>query len=482
MRRLFACQPTVPFVVTRAIATNSFVSSIEQVQQQLQTAQDRRTELLRYGRQLYEVEVLEDLKTAYTPANASKICYVASLLRIDTTKGQPFTAVLEACMTAEGEQSMDVASLARIVHSCLVLRSGQLHEVLFTFIPFLRKKAGTMDAVTTAVLINAYGRSEVHHPGLYKALCDNGATALKDPRVALAHIANVAYAVSRVKFLHPALMLTLRDHALRKAAEASPIISLTILEAFTELHQIDEDLFSAYEQRLLGQLNELQAPLMASLVSCVVRAGRGKAEVMESLGARTVALADTFDAASIAKVTNAYYEADVASEDVLGALAERACKVAADFRADEIATVLNALSAFDLFDAELFPLLASRLVALHRQGGYVSVVDAASILSSFAAVQERNDELIFVCTQLFAAYPGVAMAPSARVNALWACASLNVHNEAQTRMLEELRATPSLMMWESKTDMLPKVKATLEERRQFLAKVYGITIPSPGSC
>ncbi|KAG5465341.1 hypothetical protein CUR178_00043 [Leishmania enriettii] len=478
MRRLIGCQSTAAFAVGRVISTSSFVSSIEQVQQQLQTAQDRRTELLRYGRQLYEVEVLDDLQTAYTPATASKICHVASLLRIDAAKGQPFTAVLEAAMTAEGEQSMDVASLARIVHSCLVLRSGHLHEVLFTFIPLLRQKSGTMDAVTTAVLINAYGRSEVHHHGLYKDLCDNGAMALKDPRVALAHIANVAYAVSRVKFLHPALMLTLRDHALRKVAEASPIISLTILEAFTELRQIDEDLFSAYEQRLLGQLNELQAPLMASLVSCVVRAGRGKAEVMESLGARTVALADTFDAASIAKVTNAFYEADVASEDVLGALAERACKVAADFRADEIATVLNALSAFDLFDAELFPLLASRLVALHRQGGYVDVADAAIILSSFAAVQERNDELIFVCTQLFAACPGVAMDPVARVNALWACASLNVHNEAQTRMLEEVRATPSLVMWEARADMLPKVKATLKERIQFLTKVYGITIPS----
>ncbi|CAJ1035761.1 hypothetical protein, conserved [Leishmania lindenbergi] len=481
MRRLLTCCPAAAFAVARTLTTSSFVASIEQVQQQLQTAQDRRTELLRYGRQLYEVEVLDDLKAAYTPALASKVCYVASQLRIDATKGQPFTAVLEASMTAEGEQAMDVASLARIVHSCLVLRSGNLHEVLFTFIPFLCEKAGMMDAVTTAVVINAYGRSGVHHPRLYKALCDNGATVLKDPRVALAHIANVAYAVSRVKFLHPTLMLTLRDHALRKVAEASPIISLTILEAFTELRQIDEDLFSSYEQRLLGQLNELQAPLMASLVSCVVRAGRGRAEVMESLGVRTTALADTFDAASIAKVTNAYYEADIASEDVLGALAERACKVAADFRADEIATVLNALSSFDLFDAELFPLLASRLVALHRQGGYVDVADAAIILSSFAAVQERNDELIYVCTQLFATYPGVAMDPAVRVNALWACASLNVHNEAQTNMLEEARATPSLVMWESKPEMLPKTKATLKERSQFLTKVYGITFPSSSS-
>ncbi|KAG5489921.1 hypothetical protein JKF63_00038 [Porcisia hertigi] len=481
MRRLPACRATPASAVTRSITTSSFVSSIDKVQQQLQTAQDRRTELLRYGRQLYEVEVLDDLRSAYTPAAASKICYVASQLRIDTTKGQPFTAVLEASMSAEGERVMDIASLARIVHSCLVLRSGHLYEVLFTFIPLLLKNAGTMDAVTTAVLINAYGRSGVHHSGLYKALCDNGSAVLKDPRVSLAHIANVAYAVSRVKYLHPALMLTVRDHALRKVGEASPIISLTILDAFTELRQIDEDLFNAYEQRLMGQLNELQAPLMATLVSCVVRAGRGKAEVMESLGARITALADTFDAASIAKAINAYFEADVASEDVLGALAERACKVSADFRADEIATVLNALSAFDLFDAELFPLLASRLVALHRQGGYVDVADAAIILSSFAAVQERNDELIYVCTQLFAAYPGATMDPVVRVNALWACASLNVHNEAQTKMLEQARETPSLVMWETKADMPPKVKATLEERSQFLEKIYGIKVSSPGS-
>ncbi|KAK7196722.1 hypothetical protein NESM_000612000 [Novymonas esmeraldas] len=466
-------------VASRAIATSSFLASMEQLQQQLQTAQDRRAELLRYGRQLFETEVLDDLATAYTPTVASKICQVASQLRIDTAKGQPFNAIMQASVSSAAETSMDVASLARIIHSCLVLRSEFLYDVLFTFLPFVRAKASTMDAVTTAVLLNAYGRSGVHHTRLYAAMCDNGAATLKDPRVPLPHIANVAYAVSRVKFLHPELMETLRHHALRKSAEASPLISLTILDAFAELNHVDAELFSALEQRLLDQLNDLPAPLVASFVSCVVRTGRGRPEVMESLGARTVAIADTFDAASIAKVAHAYYESDVASEDVFGALAERACKLAADFRGDEIASVLNALSALDLFDAELFPLLASRFMALHRQATYLDPMDAAVILSSFAAVQERNDELIYACTQMFSACTGSAMPPMARVHALWACASLNVHNEAQSKMVEEVRATPSLLVWPPNTELHPKTRAMLEERRQFVAKVYGIALPLP---
>ncbi|KPI88199.1 hypothetical protein ABL78_2703 [Leptomonas seymouri] len=478
MRRLLArCELSAAFAPARLITTESFVSSVDQIQQQLQTAQDRRAELLRYGRQLYEVEHLDDLQTAYTPAVASKVCHLASQLRIDSTKGQPFAAVVEASISAEGERSMDVASLARVVHSCLVLRSAYLYDVLFTFIPFVRTNASTMDAVSTAVLINAYGRSGVHHPGLYKAMCDNGAVVLKDTRVSLAHIANVAYAVSRVRYLHSPLMLTVRDHALRKVGEASPIIGLTILDSFTELQQIDEELFNAYEQRLLDHLNDLQAPLMASLISCIARAGRGKADIMEALGARTTALADTFDAASIAKVTSAYYQAGVLSEDVFGALAERACKVASDFRTDEIASVLNALSSFDLFDAELFPLLASRLSTLYKQMSYVEVADAAITLSSFAAVQERNDELIYVCSQVFAAHPDAAMDGPTRINALWAYATLNVHNEAQLKMLEEARAKPMLMGLVPEARLSAKDKAVLEERRQFISKVYGIEVP-----
>ncbi|KAL7706663.1 hypothetical protein N2W54_003853 [Lotmaria passim] len=482
MRRLLALQAAgVALAAARLITTESFVSSVDQVQQQLQTAHDRRTELLRYGRQLYEVEHLDDLQTAYTPAIASKVCHLASQLRIDSTKGHPFAAVVEASISAEGEKTMDVASLARIVHSCLVLRSPYLYEVLFTFVPFVRTKAATMDAVSTAVLINAYGRSGVHHPGLYKAMCDNGAVVLKDTRVSLAHIANVAYAVSRVRYLHAPLMLTVRDHALRKVDEASPIIALTLLDAFTELHQFDEDLFSAYEQRLLEHLGELQAPLMASLISCVARAGRGRPEVMETLGARVTAIADTFDAASIAKVTNAYYHAGVLSEDVFGALAERACKMASDFRPDEIAAVLNALSAFDLFDAELFPLLATRLSSLYKQVGYVDVADAAVILSSFAAVQECHDELIYVCSQIFAAHPDAAMDSATRINALWAFATLNVHNEAQTKMLEETRAKPTLLRLTTGAHLSAKDKAVLEERREFVGKVYSIDLSTATS-
>lgn len=168
-----------------------------------------------------------------------------------------------------------------------------------------------MDAVTLAVLINAYGRAEVHHNKLYRTLCDAATTRLKDPRLSLAHVANVAHALSRVHFVHKPLLLVLREHALRMCQEAPVIVAVTILDAFAELDFVDCEVFDAYEQRLLDRIDELQPPLMTALLSCLATAKRATPKLLEVLSEHVVATIDTFDPVSIARTCDAYFRADV---------------------------------------------------------------------------------------------------------------------------------------------------------------------------
>ncbi|KAH9582288.1 hypothetical protein LSM04_009290 [Trypanosoma melophagium] len=456
----------------RSMSTESFVSSVEKVHQQL-GASERKQELLLHGRQLFESETLDDIKNAWTPAVAATVCHAATQLRISPTKGQPFTAVVERSLSPGAVEVMDVSSLARIVHSCLVLRSPCLYEVLFTYIRFLIKRASTIDTVSCAVLINAYGRAQVQHEELYQTLCDRAAVVMKDPRTFVAHIANVAHALARVKFFHRDLFLVLRDQAVRQSSQGPPLVPVTILDAFAEVGFVDEELFTVLEQRLMKELPELSAPLMASLVFCLVKAGRASSPLFTACGERIAAVGNTFDPTSIAKTCDAFCRANVLAEDLFGALAERACKVATDFRADEIHLTLNALGCFDLFDGELFPLLASRFVSIVKQGGYVSPADAAGILASFAAVQERSDELVHICTQLLSthrdALDGVTL-----VQALWACAVLNVRNEAQQSLLESAKSEVGKIPSEEVAAKLSKV---VLERLQYVKKAYGLTGP-----
>lgn len=464
-----------------AVTTQAFAANVERLQQQLQSSTDRRGELTQYGRRLFETEVLDDVETDCTPALAVKICQVAGQLRISPVKGQPFAAVVQACTSEAAVQAMDSASVARVMHTCLVLRSPKLYDVLFTYLRPLIGKANTLDAVAISVILNAYGRAGVHHDEFYETMCNAAAVSMKEARLPLAHIANVAHALSRVHYVHRPLLLVLREHALRQCAEASPIIAVTILDAFAELSFVDEETFNAYEQRLLEHVEQLQAPLLASLLSCLVTAGRGTPAVMETLGQRVVATIDAFDSDAIAKTCDAFYRANVLSEDVFGALAERACKVAAEFRADEVHKVLNALSAFDLFDAELFPLLSSRVVSMAKQGEFVSSADAAGVLASFAAVQERNEELTHVGTQIVASQMGGGVGAAGYINVLWACAVLSARNEAQMKLAEAVRADPRLLSFAptrgaSEEGVSERMRATLEERRAFVAKTLGISL------
>ncbi|RHW69400.1 hypothetical protein DPX39_100054100 [Trypanosoma brucei equiperdum] len=453
----------------RLISTEAFVSSVEKVQHQLGTS-ERKQDLILHGRQLFENESLDDIHSAWTPVVAGKICHAATQLRISPTKGQPFGAVVGLSLTPEAVGVMDAPSLARIAHSCLILRSPHLYEVLFTYIRRLITLAATLDTVSCAVLINAYGRAQVHHEEFYKVICDRAAVVMKDPRTFVAHTANVAHALSRVRYFHRDLFLTLRDQAERQASQGPPLVAVTILDGFAEIGFVDDALFTALEQRLLGELAELPAPLMASLVSCLAKAGRAPSPLFTACGERIVAIGNTFDSNSIAKTCDAFYRANVPAEEVLGTLAERACKVVADFRPDEINQTLSSLASFDLFDGELFPLLASRFVSIVKQGGYVSPVDAAGILTSFAVVQERSDELVHVCTQLLSVHRD-ALDGITLLQTLWACVTLNVRNEAQQNLLQCLSSGAVLLPDEASAEKESKV---VLERLLFVKKAYGL--------
>lgn len=466
-------QPLRCVVGGRCMTTATFVGTLEKIQQQLKAATDRRPELLRHGRHMFETETLEDLGVAYTPAAAANICHAASQLRISPVKGQPYGAVVGSSTSDAAIATMDADSLARIVHSCLVLRSPQLYEVLFTYARPLINLAPSISAVPVAVLLNAYGRAQFHHQELFRALCDSAVVSLKDPRLPLAQIANVAHALSRVRFVHKPLMLVLRDQATRASRDTPALVLITILDAFAELGFVEPELFELYEERLLAGAKDLPTPLMASLLSCLALAGRATPALLEPFGTCIISVAHTLDAPSIAKICQAYFTANVLSEEVLGAVAERACNVAADLRADEVRQVLNALSSFDLFDAELFPLLASRIVSMIKSDEFVGPEDAASILASFAAVLERHEELTYQCCQVLAAYPGSALGPVAYIHALWACATLSIRNESQIQMVENARQNPGLLDLPTHVGNAREAQI-LAERRRVLLEAYSI--------
>ncbi|CCW67096.1 unnamed protein product, partial [Phytomonas sp. Hart1] len=474
MRRLLVRKIFTPQACS--ITTQVFLKSIEDIEVSLQTATNRRPELIRHGHRLFETEVLEDLPSAYSWEVAKKICQIATTLRISPVKSLLYSKVVKMSMDATPESSTDLYALARVIHSCLVLCSPFLYQVLFTFIPLFIKQASNMNAISTAILINAYGRAEVHHSALFQALCDSAAITFKSPQVELTHIANVAHALYRVEFLHKPLMLVLREQASRMGKDAKPLVMVLLLDAFARLGYTDDEIFSAYETRLIDNLNDMKPQLFVSLLDCLATAGRATPTFMETAEKYIVAQANAFNSVSISITFHALFKANVLLEEAFGVLAERACKLPSDFRAEEINHTLNALSSFDLFDGELFPLLASRFMTLIKQGNYVDIHEAAGILASFAAVQERHDELIHSCTQLFAVHIEGGMSPSSIVNALWACAILNIRNEAQIKLLDHVRKNPRLLnlQTEPKGKLSERESSILKERHDHVLKVCGI--------
>lgn len=463
--------------------------------------QTRVNDIIRQGKQLFDTDRIDDVYPneeknqqsggGLTVEAAARIAQIAAQWRISPLRGQPYAEVLNWATTEAAILNMNIAAAARLLHSALVLRAPLLYPLLMSYIPLVlgelkrmvaEKKKEAIDATTLAVLINVYGRAEVHHDGLYHVFCEAGATVLRDPALSIAHIANVSHALAKAGCRHPGVLATLRDQAVRQRKAATPLMGITILNAYAELDFVDEELFCVYEQHLLERLKDLTPPLLAALLHCLVIAGRGgSSTLLERLGEHVTRNASCFDAFSISKVLAAYFSAGQFSEEAFGALAERACGVAGDFRAEEVAAVLEALSAFDLFDGELFPLLASRLATIIKQSGPVTVEDAATALASFAAVQEPNDELHHWCGKIFAEYADASvLSAEAYINVIWGCMALNIRSDAQKKMVETVRARPELLVPLAKEERKwhKQKKQILSERRGKIAKTYGIALPA----
>lgn len=431
-------------------------------------------------------------KEEWTPQVASIIAQAAVQWHISPLRGQAYAEVLNWAMTASAEEVMDVRSLARILHSALVLRAPQLYPLLMTYIPLLLKSTSPSsphygqlrnEPATLAVLLNAYGRAGVQHELLYEKLCHLGEEVLADPTLTMAHVANVVHALAKVRAIYPGILSTLRNQAVRQKDSATPLMSITLLNAFAELSFKDEELFSVFEEHLLKHVNDLTPPLLASLLHSLVTAERASScsssssVLLQRIGEQITRTAGRFDAFPIAKVMTAYFASGNYSEEALGALAERACAVVSDFRSEEVARVLEALSALDLFDGELFPLLASRIATLVKQAAPITIEDAACALASFAAVQEPNDELHHWCGKVFVEYADASMlSAEAYINVIWGCLALNIRNEAQKKFVDAVKARPQLLQpleTEAMKWHKPK-KAILEERRAKIIKSYGI--------
>lgn len=541
--------PTSKFslcIQNRKISVTGFAAAIEQLQAQqraVQTAspldsnaggaaaagaaglaggaeladrQSKINKIQQYGKQLFDTDVIEPPAPAaagsgedgsnggggWTPPVASIIAQAAVQWRISPLRGQPYAEVLNWSMSRAAEAVMDTRSLARIIHSALVLRAPQLYPLLMTYIPLLVQTCSTptspnyqqlrSDPATLAALINAYGRAGVNHEILYEKLCGLGEEVLQDPSLSIAHVANATQALAKVPYPHRGILSTLRNQAVRQKQSATPLMSITLIHAFAELSFKDEELFSVYEQHLLNFVGELTPALLAALLHSLVLAERtgtsssssssscsSASVLLQRIGEQITRTAARFDAYPIAKVMTAYFAAGTFSEEALGALAERACAVVSDFRSEEVARVLEALSALDLFDGELFPLLASRLATLVKQAAPMTIEDAACVLASFAAVQEPNDELHHWCGKVFAEYADASMlSAEAYINVIWGCLSLNIRNEAQKKFVEAVKAKPQLLQpleTEEKKWHKPK-KAILDERRAKIIKAYGITV------
>lgn len=448
----------------------------------------RMGEVVRQGKHLFDTDTVEDFEAHCTPAFAATMAQAATQWRISPLRGQPYNGMLLWSSSEKAEATMDLPSIARIIHSALVLRAPQLYPLLITYIPFLLRHLGeetcSVDAATLAVIFNAYGRAEVRHDGLYQLLCKHGAVAFRDPALAVAHVANVAYAAAKVHVTDPSLLSTLRDQASRQVAAATPLMSITILNAVAELGFIDAELFETYEAHLQDRLASLSPALLSSLLHSMVKANRGDSALVARIGEQVSKTAATFDAFAIAKVMSAYYVAGKFSEEVFGALAERACAVAVDFRSEEVANVLEALSAFDLYDGELYPLLAARIAVLVKQAAPITMEDAATVLASFASVQESNDELNHWCGKVFTEHTTQAttvFSASVYINVLWACLQLNIRSEPQKRLLAAVVAKPSLLLpLPAEAQLWHKQKRVMmSERTAAICRANGIPAPQP---
>lgn len=454
---------------TASLSTETFAINVASLQKELSKS-DKKRDLMQEGRRIFETESLDDALTGgLNPTIATTVAGAATAMRITPAKSPSYQQLVTWILQPEVVKTLDGNNIGRILHAELVLADPKLFEVLFTYLWRVVELAPTFNGIACAMILNAYGRSGIHHDRLYEVMCERAKTALKEDSITIAHVANVANALSRVQVRDAALFDVLRDLAIKFQKQAPPLVMTTILDAFSSVGIVDPDLFTLYEAALAEQIAQCSAPLMTSILNSLVKANRTKSPLFSQCAVRAVTIASTYDASSIAKSLDAFYQAGHLSEEFFGSMAERACKVAADFRPDEIHLTLRTLSHFELFDAELFPVLASRLVSIAKVNRSIPPEDVVGIVSSFAAVRERHDELIHTCSLLMKPYLE-AMRPELFTELLWAFGELNLRSETTRSMVTLVRnkqvrlATPSG----------DATKDEVLQKRLTVIKVYGL--------
>jgi hypothetical protein len=464
---------TIASVISASVAhlsTETFAANVTSLQKELSKS-DKKRDLMQEGKKIFETESLEDALTGgLNPTLATAVAGAATAMRITPAKSPSYQQLVSWILQPEVVNTLDGNSIGRILHAELVLADPRLFEVLFTYLWRVVELAPTFNGIACAMILNAYGRSGIHHDRLYEVICERARTALKEESITIAHVANVANALSRVQVCDAALFGVLRDLAIKFQKQAPPLVMTTILDAFSTVGIVDPDLFTLYEAALAEQIVQCSAPLMTSILNSLVKAKRTKSVLFSQCAVRAVSIASTYDASSIAKSLDAFYQAENCSEEFFGAMAERACKVAADFRADEIHLTLRALSHFELFDAELFPLLASRLVSIAKVNKSIPPEDVIGIVSSFAAVRERHDELIHTCSLLMRPYLE-AIRPELFTELLWAFGELNLRSETTRSMVTLVRSKQVSLAAPTGNTAKDEV---LQKRLAVVKQVYGL--------
>lgn len=453
-----------------ALSTETFAANVGMLQKELSKS-DKKRELMQEGKRIFETESLDDaMAGGLTPQLANSIASAATAMRIVPSKSPSYQQLVTWALSLDVVPTLDGNIIGRFVHAQLVLADPRLFEVLFTYLWRVIELAPTLSGVSCAMILNAYGRSGIHHEALYEALCLRARTALKEDNITIAHVANVANALSRVRVADAELFAVLRDLALKFSKQAVPLVMTTILDAFSTVGIVDSDLFAVYEANLAEQINQCSAPLMTSILNSLVKAKRTTSPLFTQCAGRAVTIANTYDASSIAKSLDAFYQAKNCSEEFFGAMAERACKVAGDFRPDEIQLTLRSLSHFELFDAELYPLLASRFVSFAKVNRSISPDDVVGIVASFATVRERHDELMHTCSLLMKPYLE-AIRPELFTELLWAFGELNLRSETTRAMVTLARASKGRLATPSGDEVKD---AVLQKQLLTIKQVYGL--------
>jgi hypothetical protein len=214
----------------------------------------------------------------------------------------------------------------------------------------------------------------------------------------------------------------------------------------------------------VSRIDDCSAALLSSLLLAVAKLQRRDTALVAACATRAAAIMPTYDPACVAKTLQAMLKLDTVNEELFGALAEQASRVHAQFRMSEIADTLEALSHFELYDSELFPLLASRCIIIMRTRLACDVNDAATVLASFAAVHECNNNLIYSAVKKMQ-FQLPNLSGAGVVDVLWSFHVLGnkAHGEFATQLAAQSERVASAL-----AVMTPAQK----ERYKVLAAVY----------